>query len=178
MTFYRTLLSGFNYRRESSSKTKLTAKSFSEDAIYAVTSGKIKPSKHINLGITLKSLTSSKKILNIVNSYGHCCSYNVVEELETEATFASTDRTEICPCDIQLKSDLKTGVAYDNFDRFVETIDGKDTLHDTVGIIFQDISEDFTGLRAIQKDNVQDLASIGKKRRTFDAIIPDSFNRT
>ncbi|GFW80338.1 uncharacterized protein TNCV_2944711 [Trichonephila clavipes] len=32
-----------------------------------------------------------------------------------------------------------TGVAYDNFDRFVETTNGKDTLHDTVGIIYQNI---------------------------------------
>lgn len=34
---------------------------------------------------------------------------------------------------------LKTGIAFDNFDHFVEILNGKDTLHDTVGIIFQDI---------------------------------------
>lgn len=35
------------------------------------------------------------------------------------------------------RSDLNTAVAFDNFDHFVETLDSKDTLHDTVGIIYQ-----------------------------------------
>ena len=30
-----------------------------------------------------------------------------------------------------------TGLAFDNYDRFVETLTGKDTLHDTVGIAYQ-----------------------------------------
>ena len=32
---------------------------------------------------------------------------------------------------------LCTGLAFDNFDRFVETSTGKDTLHDTVCIVYQ-----------------------------------------
>ena len=36
---------------------------------------------------------------------------------------------------------MHTGVAFDNFNRFVETTDGKQTLHDTVGIIYLDIYE-------------------------------------
>ena len=38
---------------------------------------------------------------------------------------------------MNLKASLATGVAFDNFDRFVETLSGKDTLHDTVGIAYQ-----------------------------------------
>lgn len=34
---------------------------------------------------------------------------------------------------------MKTGIAFNNFDRFVDTPTAKNTLHDTVGIIFQDI---------------------------------------
>jgi len=37
---------------------------------------------------------------------------------------------------------MPTGVAFDNFDRFVETSSGKDTLHDTVGIIYQNDPEE------------------------------------
>lgn len=43
-------------------------------------------------------------------------------------------------------SDLCTGVSYDNFDQFVETKTGNDTLHDTVGIIYQNIEFDDTDL--------------------------------
>ena len=35
-----------------------------------------------------------------------------------------------------------TGVAWDNFDRFVETITGKETLRDTVDITYQTITEE------------------------------------
>ena len=35
-----------------------------------------------------------------------------------------------------------TGVAWDNFDRFVETVSGKDTVHDTVGIAYQTVITD------------------------------------
>ena len=31
----------------------------------------------------------------------------------------------------------RLGTAWDNFDRFAEILNGKDTLHDTVGIAFQ-----------------------------------------
>jgi hypothetical protein len=37
------------------------------------------------------------------------------------------------------RPDLNAGVAFDNFDLFVETLTGKDTLDDTVGIVTQDI---------------------------------------
>jgi len=48
--------------------------------------------------MALKSLTNSKKV---INKYGHCCNYIVLEELETEAIFASTSRTLACPVDVQ-----------------------------------------------------------------------------
>ncbi|GFV68876.1 uncharacterized protein TNCV_1985401 [Trichonephila clavipes] len=34
-------------------------------------------------------------------------------------------------------------IAFDNFDRYVDTLTGKDTLHDTVGIIYQNVSDDY-----------------------------------
>lgn len=127
------------YPTKTSNNVERLAKSFSEDLIYAVTKGNIKTSKHINLGLTMKSLTNSKKVINILNKYGHCCSYIVLEELETEATFAASCRSNACPEDIILSNTLCTGVAFNNFDRFVDTTTGKDTLYDTVGIIFQNV---------------------------------------
>lgn len=52
--FYVDALSGPNKRRKKSEKTKRLAKSYSQDFIYSVSNGRIKPSKHICLGITLK----------------------------------------------------------------------------------------------------------------------------
>ncbi|KAG5867137.1 hypothetical protein JTB14_011344 [Gonioctena quinquepunctata] len=97
-------------------KKELSIFSIGQDLIYAAFGHKIKTSKHITLGLAVKSL--GKK---------------------TELTFSTVNSAHGCPEDIPHRPDLNTGVAFDNFDRFVETLNGKDTLHDTVGIIFQDI---------------------------------------
>lgn len=140
--FYRTLLCGNRARSKESNVCNRLVQSFSEDVIYAITNGRIKTAKHITLGIAIKSLTNSRKLLDILNRFGHSCSYTIVEELETEATFSSNEGTQVCPDDIMRKPNLNTGLAFNNFDRYVETLTGKNTLHDTVGIIFLNIQEE------------------------------------
>ena len=165
--FYETVLNGPNYRRKSSANSKRFTESFSADLIYA--SGKLKPSKHITLGLAIKGLTNSKNIVNILNKYGHCCSYTSLEELETEATFASGNRLEICPEDILRTTNLCTGLAFDNFECFADTLSGKDTLHDTVGIIYQNI--DTAQNNSDVRENIAtDIRPEGstKRRRTYD----------
>jgi hypothetical protein len=157
------------------------AKSLSEDLIYAVTNGNMKTSKHINLGLAMKSLTNSRKIINILNKHGHCCSYTTLEELETEATFAATSRLNICPEGIIPTNNLCTGLAYNNFDRFVDTATGKDTLHDTVGIIFQNIvdgPQTIPGTDENLNEN-EPSPSSKKRRRTFDVLTLElqSYNK-
>lgn len=84
-----------------------------------------------------------------------------------------------------------TGIAFDNFDRFVDTLTGKDTLHDTVGIIYQNIVDDTnvtaakTDASVQENDNINDSADGNdsltsnnetsrirkRRRRCFDAIV-------
>ena len=42
-----------------------------DDVVFNVTNGKIKPGKHITLGMTMKSLTGSRKVVEILNRLGH-----------------------------------------------------------------------------------------------------------
>lgn len=79
--FYLTLIAGIDRRRRNNIRRIRKVCSLSEDVIYVITNGQIKTSKHMTLGIALKSLTSSRKVVDILNKYGHCCSYNVVDEL-------------------------------------------------------------------------------------------------
>lgn len=195
--FYLTLLGGIRTRRRQSVDCSRKVKSLCYDIINAVQHGKIKTAKHLTLGIALKSLTSSRKIIDIMNRYGHCLSYNVIEELETELTFSTSDQSDLCPQDMNRSPHLCTGVAYDNYDRFVDTATGKDTLHDTVGIIFQNIAAESATVGSPEPDNsdnipptpaaipVSEPVSCGtssrvgtshetpKRRRTYDAIIPE-----
>ncbi|GFT76594.1 hypothetical protein TNCV_3678301 [Trichonephila clavipes] len=138
LDFYFTLLSGCNKKRKKSMKCARQVRSYSQDVIFAVHDGHVKTPKHIMLGMTLKSLTSSRKIIDIINRYGHCISYQGIEELETEITYSS-EQSSLCSETILKNPALFIDVAYDNFDRFVETTNGKDTLHNTVGIIYQNI---------------------------------------
>ena len=114
----------------------------SEDAVFVATAGLNNHQKHLMLGIALKGLTGSRKVIEIMNRLGHCASYHTIEETETEATFESSKRKLVTPLGMKLNPRCGTGVAWDNFDRFVETITGKETLHDTVGITYQTITEE------------------------------------
>lgn len=118
-------------------------KSLCQDIIYIITKGHIKPAKHLMLGLAMKSLTSSRKVLTILNKYGHSVGYTVAEELETEMTYTAYENNKLIPPGIRPIKELSTHVAFDNYDRFVETFSGKDTLHDTVGIIYQFYPENY-----------------------------------
>lgn len=137
LNFYKTDIAGFNYKRKKSDKCRRLAASFTSDLIYTITDGRTRPSKQITLGLALKSLTSSKKLIDLVHAYGHICGYDFLLQLETEATYTLVDNDDICPSNIIRESGLGTAVAYDNFDRFVETPNGRVTLNDTVGIVVQ-----------------------------------------
>lgn len=172
--FYSTLIGGSRQKRKSSLKCIRQVRSYCQDIIYGIHNGQVKTSKHIMLGMTLKSLTSSRKNIGIVNRYGHCISYLSIEELETETTYASIEKSSLCAEKIIKKNWL----AYDNFDRFVETTNGKDTLHGTVGIIYQNIelntSEESEIYEAPVPTNRDDSPQKRKRRRrTFEAIASE-----
>ena len=91
----------------------------------------------MQLGMTIKSLTCSRKVVDLLNRLGHCVSYSTIEELETELTFEATKEKRLTPNGMSLNPANNIGVAFDNFDIYVETVSGKDTLHYTVGIAYK-----------------------------------------
>ena len=84
-----------------------------EDAVFAATAGLKKPLKHLMLGIALKSLTDSRKVIKIMIRLGHCVSYHTIEEFETKATFESTKQNLLTPLGMKLNSRCGTGVVWD-----------------------------------------------------------------
>lgn len=169
-------------RSNQSEECNRKVQSISEDLLYATLHGRVKTSKHITLGLTLKSITSSRKVLDIMNKFGHCCSYHTIEELETEATLFASFKKTICPKGVRLRSNLFTNVAFDNFDRYVETCTGKDTLHDTVGILIQNICADDEVEE--DEDDIEDYSldysRPEKMRRKTDGVAPeiDDYKKT
>lgn len=121
-------------------KREIRIKSICDSIIYSTSCGALKPSTSLSLGLVTKSITGSRKMVEILNRLGHCVNYTCVEELETEIAYGCAADTKILPYGLVPKTpQLRTHVAFDNYDRFVETSSGRDTLHDTVGIVYQNI---------------------------------------
>ena len=124
-----------------SENKKRRIESLAHDSIYAVSNGRIVPAKQILLALSMKALTGSRKVIDVLHRYGHSVSYSVVQGIETELIYSAMENSRLLPDGLQRLPYLNTGVAFDNFDLFVDTLSGKDTLHDTVGIVYQDVPD-------------------------------------
>ena len=103
--------------------------SLAADTVFPRTNGKKKTSNHLKLGLAVKSMAGSKKLIGMLNRYGHYVSYSTKKELETELTITVTLASKTSSPDLVPDSSLTVGIAYDNFAWFVETLSGKDTYH-------------------------------------------------
>ena len=50
--------------------------------MFSVTNGRKKSLKHLKLGLAVKSMTGSKKLIGMLNRYEHCVIYTTTEELK------------------------------------------------------------------------------------------------
>lgn len=186
--FISLMIKGRDVRRQKSTSDNRRINAVCSDIIFNITKGRIKPSKHLILGISIKSGVGGRKLLSVLNRYGHCISYTKAEELETEMAYTAYNNNRLIPPGIKIARNLSTHLAFDNNDRFVETDNGKDTLHDTVAIIIQTIDElaDVPGameannnivpsvpISGLTIDSDNSPNSTDKFRRSFNAIPMD-----
>lgn len=179
--FMQNIIQGPNISEEDNNQLAVKISSICSDIIYAVTRGRSKPAKNLTLGLAIKSLTNSRQVITMLNRYGHTIGYNLAEEIETEMTYTSVKSNNIIPTGISTSNGHSTHVAFDNFDRFVDTTSGKDTMHDTVGIIYQfpnTAADDFNDETdtALSTHEVNDSVNGGgpsRKRRRFNEIVRD-----
>ena len=175
--FVTQLVVGQDYRsHESASKIRKVG-FLAADTVFPVTNGRKKPPNHLKLGLAVKSMTGSKKLIGMLNRYEYCVSYKTAEELETELTFTVRSASKISPPDVVPDSSLTFDIAYDNFDRFVETLSVKNALHGTVGIVYQSVSEETSRAAATALENrlsaSGDSTSGRKRKRTFESFGVD-----
>lgn len=86
--------------------------SSSQDVLFILQRGHAKTAKHVTLGIALKSITGSKKLVQVMNRFGHCINNSCLEELETATAEAIKERRKACPEDVT--PGLPMGLAFDN----------------------------------------------------------------
>lgn len=171
--FFKILYTGSS-NKEPSDRMSRYIRSASEDALFAVTNGEVKPSKHLCLGMGLKSITGSRKVIEILNHLGHSVGYHVTETIENDLALNISNKNCITPDSLLKLSGLSTGTAWDNYDENTETLSGSDTLHDTVGICYQNVSTDNvpeqTGTIAPQPSTVRPKHLV--RKRSLDIEDP------
>lgn len=181
--FWKTALSGVG--KKAKDRVNRLSRTYASDSIYCITLGRVKPRKHILLGVAIKSITGSEKVMKILNRLNYCISDAQVRELETSAAYCCSSTEQVCPAGIKKTNILAAAVAWDNFDRYVETQSGKNTLHDTVGIMSQDIATqaELTDIAREQNadvnvplvaHSVRDIH--GRSKRSFQEIQVQNFD--
>ena len=112
--FYRTLLCGLQSEGDLPAQVDATERkiyAMASDAVYNCLSGSTRPWKHLALGLGLCTLTGSKKVITILNRFGHCISYDEVKRLETEIAFTCSSAERNTPAGLLVDPSLATGAS-------------------------------------------------------------------
>ncbi|CAH3184664.1 unnamed protein product [Porites lobata] len=110
-----------------------------QDLIYAATHGRLKTPKHIGLAMSVRHMTGSKHLVTMLNRFGHCCSYDDIEVVDTSLALdiiaSSENLGAVVPSNIS--PGVFVQVAGDNNDINEKTLDGKQTTHATTLVLYQ-----------------------------------------
>ena len=147
--FFRKLYNG-DEGTVSAQKQRLIDSS-SADAVDCCSGTKLLPGKHIVHALTLKSMTGSKRLVTLEQHNGHCTSNETVRRVEMglEEGILFQEDVNYVPDGVLKQPGLCVGMAWDNFDINIETLNGLGTIHHTYGIVYQNISSMVTEVACI-----------------------------
>ena len=119
--------------------------SLCQDIMYIVKKSRVKTPKHIGLALSVKHLTGSKQVVNMLHSQGHCISYDDLCRVES-AIASNTQQQAEESGGVYIPSNIIPGgsfvqAAMDNIDTNEETRSGEGTMHVLGGLLFQEKSE-------------------------------------
>ena len=130
-----------------------------QDLIHISSKGKTQTHKSLTLGMAVRQMTRSKKLIDILNGFGHCVSSTTVINHETALAIVNSKDSVEFPVGVIPKR--FTTFVYDNADFNEDTLSGKGTTHVANSICIQ--RSDHYDTTAI------DTPTISKKIRRLDA---------
>ena len=154
---------------EISSKEDTRVVSIAQDLIYAESKGKKQTHKSLALGMAVRQMTGSVRLLKILHGLGHTASADAVSKHDTALAIISSngDGKEL-KIPRNISKNIFTTLVWDNNDFNEEMLSGKGTIHVANGIIVQNEN---TGLNELAEKE-----TVSKKTRTIKApefnIIP------
>ena len=105
------------------------------DIIYLSSNGCIQTPKSLALGLTLRHITGSTTISNLLHKFGHCASYDTIVRYETGLAIQRMETNKTAPKGFQ--PGVFTIAVWDNIDMCEETGPGSGTTHHTNSILVQ-----------------------------------------
>ena len=160
-TFFKVLYTG-SVKEETHDKVSRLTDLVCADVMFAVSRGRFKPGKHLNMGLGIKSMTGSRKVLDVLNHMGHSISYHTAEEIEPVLANDISTRQFATPDGILRLPGLATALGWDNYDVNTETLSGGGTVHDTVGICYQNLP---TSVSDQEKDGIDIVDPVHQKQK-------------
>ena len=151
--------------------------SIGQDICRASTNGEWKLRKHIMLVMSLRHLFRSKGLINLLHRLGHCESYEFSLELETALAEAVVTSSSTLSNQI-IRSSTSASVfhsEFDNFDKLLNDMTGKGSIHTAHGIMLQEVSD-----KTVDLPDKQDLPSLPRSKRrslslTHEPSLPDCY---
>ena len=113
---------------------KLKLLSICQDVIYLASGGRKCTPKHICLGLTLRHLTGSQTVVDIVSGLGHCVSSSSAVDYDSALAQYRGEADGIVPFGFE---SIFTSLVVDNNDFKEQTLSGKGTTHCTTGLAMQ-----------------------------------------
>ena len=139
-SFLKILYKGnLSTNEELSSKKSRLIDFSAADAVFCCFAGKLILGKQLSLGLALKAITRSKKVLTLMNEYGHCSETVRRVDMSLESTLNNSEY--FIPDGIKTKPNLSTRTVWDNFNINLETPSGANTSHHIYGVCYQTIRE-------------------------------------
>lgn len=126
--------------------------SICQDIMHLQSRGTKPTPKALGLGLTLRHLTGSKHISNLLSGFGHSASYDSILRVETALAVEQAMATSSVPPGF-VKHKF-TVLVYDNIDFAEETLSGAGTTHHTNGIMIQLKKEEIPLLATIEAENM------------------------
>ena len=109
--------------------------SIGQDIVYLASRGRTTMPKHLAVGMTIRHVTGSSTIINLLNGLGHSASHSTALEHDTALATVQLNRKKLVPPGFE--QCVQATVCWDNNDFQEETESGHGTTHNTNGIVVQ-----------------------------------------
>ena len=135
--------------------------SIAQDLVYAESKGRKQTHKSLALGMTVRQMTGSVRLLRILHGLGHTSSTATVYRHDTALAIANSDDAgKEMSIPRNVTANMFTTIVWDNNDFNEETVSGKGTTHIANGIVVQN---------EVVLQTLREKKIVSKKNRTISA---------